>query len=333
MTGENTATVLLTDRAWPDDTVERAVLAAAGLELVAGPAAPAPAPVIERLVAEHRPDAILTCWAPVSAAAIAASPALRVVARMGVGLDNIDVAAATGRGVLVTNVPDYCVEEVSDHAVALVLGWTRGIVAADRQVRAGRWDPAGARLRRLSALTCGVIGYGRIGRRTAGKLAALGTRVLAHTPHPPAEEIEGVRFVPLEELLAASDVVIVHAPLTPATRHLVGARELSLMPRGALLVNVSRGGLVDTAALAAALASGQLSGAGLDVLEGEPAVPPELLAHPGVVITPHIAFSSDASVLDLRRGAAAEVVRVLSGQSPRYPCNVPQGTAPAGGSR
>jgi D-3-phosphoglycerate dehydrogenase len=336
MSGENLATVLLTDRAWPDDAVEREVLDAAGIALVAGPAPPAAAPVIESLVAEHRPDAILTCWAPVSAAAMAASPALRMVARMGVGLDNIDVDAATGRGVLVTNVPDYCVEEVSDHAIALVLAWTRGIALADRQVRAGRWDPAGARLRRLSALTCGVIGYGRIGRRTAGKLAALGARVLAHTPRPPAAPDRvtgGVTFVALDELLARSEAVIVHAPLTPATRHLLGARELSLMPPGSLLVNVSRGGLVDTAALAGALASGRLSGAGLDVIEGEPAVPPELLAHPGVVITPHIAFSSDASVVDLRRGAAEEVVRVLSGQAPRFPCNVPHGTATHGGRR
>jgi D-3-phosphoglycerate dehydrogenase len=332
MSSENAVTVLLTDRAWPDDTVERAVLAAAGIALVAGPADPAPATVIEHLAATHRPDAILTCWAPVSAAAIAASPALRLVARMGVGLDNIDVAAAAGRGVLVTNVPDYCVEEVSDHAVALLLAWARGVVAADRQVRAGRWDPAGARLRRLSALTCGVIGYGRTGGRTAGKLAALGARVLVHTPHPPGV-VKGVRFVGLDELLTASDAVIVHAPLTPATRHLLGARELSLMPPGSLLVNVSRGGLVDTAALAAALVSGQLSGAGLDVLEGEPAVPPALLAHPGVVLTPHIAFSSDASVLELRRSAAQEVVRVLSGQPPRFPCNVPQPAAPGGGSR
>jgi len=332
MSGENLATVLLTDRAWPDDAVERAVFDAAGIALATGPADAAPAAVIESLVARHRPVAILTCWAPVSAAAIAASPALRVVARMGVGLDNIDVAAATSRGVLVTNVPDYCVEEVSDHAVALVLAWTRGIAQADRQVRAGRWDPAGARLRRLSALTCGVIGYGRIGRRTAGKISAFGARVLAHDPHPPAAA-DGVTFVALEELLARSDAVIVHAPLTLATRHLIGARELSLMPPGSLLVNVSRGGLVDTAALSDALASGHLSGAGLDVIEGEPAVPPELLEHPGVVITPHIAFSSDASVLDLRRSAAEEVVRVLSGQAPRFPCNVPQGTATHGGYR
>jgi D-3-phosphoglycerate dehydrogenase len=332
MSGEKLATVLLTDRAWPDDAVERAVLDAAGIALVSGPAEPAAAPVIESLVAGHRPDAILTCWAPVSAAAIAASPGLRVVARMGVGLDNIDVAAATSAGVLVTNVPDYCVEEVSDHAVALVLAWTRGIAQADRQVRAGRWDPAGATVRRLSALTCGVIGYGRIGRRTAGKIAALGSQVLVHAPHPPVAA-GGVTFVALDELLTRSDAVIVHAPLTPATHHLLGARELSLMPPGSLLVNVSRGGLVDTAALAGALAAGRLSGAGLDVIEGEPAVPQALLDHPGVVITPHIAFSSDASVLDLRRSAAEEVVRVLSGQAARFPCNVPQGTATHGGRR
>ena len=325
-------TVLLTDRAWPDDTVERAVLDSAGCTLVSGPPVAASAPVIESLVSEYQPDAILTCWAPVSAAAIAASCSLRVVTRMGVGLDNIDVDAATASGVLVTNVPDYCVEEVSDHAVALVLAWTRGIVQADRQVRAGRWDPAGARMRRLSTLTCGVIGFGRIGRCTARKLLALGAHVLTSSPGRPADT-GGVPVVTLEELLGRSDVVIVHAPLTAATYHLLGARELSLMPPGSLLVNVSRGGLVDTAALAGALARGHLSGAGIDVLEGEPAVPPELLEHPGVVITPHIAFSSDASVLDLRRGAAEEVVRVLTGQAPHHACNDPHDAATHGGRR
>jgi D-3-phosphoglycerate dehydrogenase / 2-oxoglutarate reductase len=326
------ATVLLTDRAWPDDTVERAVLDAAGFMLISGPRDAAPAPVIESLVAEHRPEAILTCWAPVSAAAIAASSALRVVARMGVGLDNIDVDAATANGVLVTNVPDYCVEEVSDHAVALVLAWTRGIAQADRRVRAGRWYPADARLRRLSTLTCGVVGYGRIGRCTARKLLALGAQVLASSPGQPADT-GGVPVVALDELLRRSDVVIVHARLTATTRHLIGARELSLMPPGSLLVNVSRGGLVDTAALAGALARGHLSGAGLDVLEEEPAVPLELLEHPGVVITPHIAFASDASVLELRRSAAEEVVRVLTGQAPHHPCNDPLNAANQGGRR
>jgi D-3-phosphoglycerate dehydrogenase / 2-oxoglutarate reductase len=304
-------TVLLTDRAWPDDRVEREVLAAAGLRLVTGPAAPADAATIDALVAEHQPAAILTCWAEVSATAIESSAALQVIARMGVGLDNIDVAQATIRGVLVTNVPDYCVEEVSDHAVGLVLAWTRGLVAADREVRAGQWNPAGTRLRRLSTLTCGVVGYGRIGRRTAEKLRALGAWVVTSRPSP------------LDELLATSDVVILHAPLTAATRHLIGARELALMPPGSLLINVSRGGLVDTDAVAASLHAGHLGGAGLDVIESEPAVPARLLEHPAVVITPHIAFSSDASLAELRRSAAEEVVRVLRGETPRYPCNNP----------
>jgi D-3-phosphoglycerate dehydrogenase len=302
-------TVLLTDRAWPDDRVERDVLESAGLRLVTGPPEPTDAATIDALVAEHQPAAILTCWAEVSATAIESCAALQVIARMGVGLDNIDVAQATSRGVLVTNVPDYCVEEVSDHAVGLVLAWTRGLVPADRDVRAGQWNPAGARLRRLSDLACGVVGFGRIGRRTAEKLRALGARVVTSRPSP------------LDELLATSDVVILHAPLTGTTRQLIGARELALMPPGSLLVNVSRGGLVDTDALAASLHAGHLGGAGLDVIESEPAVPAELLAHPAVVITPHIAFSSDASLVELRRSAAEEVVRVLRGETPRYPCN------------
>jgi D-3-phosphoglycerate dehydrogenase / 2-oxoglutarate reductase len=321
--------VLLTDRAWPDDKLEREVLEAAGLALVSGPPDAAPAAMIERLVAEQKPAAIMTCWAPVSAAAIAASPGLRLVARMGVGLDNIAVDAATERGVLVTNVPDYCVEEVSDHAVGLVLAWTRGLVRVDREVRDGRWDPAGARLRRLASLTCGVVGYGRIGRVTARKLAGLGARVIASDPFPPSDT-HGVPIVPLDELLRSSDAVIVHAPLTPTTHHLIGSRELSLMPRGALLVNVGRGGLVDTRALIEALHDDRLGGAGLDVLEAEPEVPRELLKHPGVVITPHIAFSSDVAVEQLRRSAAEEVVRVLSGEPPLHRCNQPADTAATG---
>jgi D-3-phosphoglycerate dehydrogenase len=308
------STVLLTDRAWPDDQVEREVVESAGFHLVTGQPEPAEAAAIDALVAEHQPAAILSCWAQVSATAIENSAALRVVTRMGVGLDNIDVVHATSRGVLVTNVPDYCVEEVSDHAVGLVLAWTRGLVAADREVRAGRWNPAGARLRRLARLTCGVVGFGRIGRRTADKLRALGARVVTSRP------------LPLDELLAISDVVILHAPLTESTHHLIGAPELALMPAGSLLVNVSRGGLVDTDALAASLHAGHLGGAGLDVLESEPAVPDRLLEHPAVVITPHIAFSSDASLVELRRSAAEEVVRVLRGETPRYPCNHPSPT-------
>lgn len=327
MTPPHTRSVLLTDYAWPDDTVERSVVEAAGFRLVTGPAEPAPAAAVERLVAEHRPTGILTCWAPVSAAAIGASPELRIVARLGVGLDNIAVRAATERGVWVTNVPDYCVEEVSDHAVGMVLAWARGLARGDREVRDGRWEPAAARLRRLSTLTCGVVGYGRIGRATVRKLRAFGCRLLVTDQHPPTEP--DVEAVALDELLRRSDAVILHVPLTEQTHHLIGAEQLALMPPGGLLVNVSRGGLVDTAALTAALRGGQLSGAALDVLEQEPEVPAELLAQPGALLTPHVAFSSDASVTELRRRAAEDVVRVLRGEAPAHPCNRPH-VLPAG---
>lgn len=321
-----TPAVLLTDRAWPDDQIERDIIEAAGYRLVSGPADPASAKAIDDLVREHEPVAIMTCWAQVSAAAIGHPRAveagrLRVVARMGVGLDNIDVAAATEHGVLVTNVPDYCVAEVSDHAVAMVLAWTRGLLVADREVRAGNWDPAAARLRRLSELTVGVVGFGRIGCSTATKLAALGASVIASDPF--ATSTDGIPVVELDALLADSDVVILHAPLVEATHHLIGAAQLAAMKPGGLLVNVSRGGLVDTTAVIEALDRGTLGGAAFDVLESEPAVPDGLLRHPSVLITPHIAFSSDASLIELRRSAAEEVVRVLRDQPPRHPCNNP----------
>ena len=322
MTTQETKTVLLTDYAWPDIALERGIIEGAGFRLVAGPSSPLPAEQIDALAADTRPAAILTCWAQVSAEAIAASPGLRIVARLGVGLDNIAVAEASRRGIVVTNVPDYCVEEVSDHVMGMLLAWTRGITAFDRSVRGGSWNPASAKLRRLSTLTCGVIGYGRIGRRTVAKLAGFGVRILVNDPNPATDD-NTVTFVDLDTLLRESDAVIVHAPLVPGTRHLINRERIARMKQGAMLVNVSRGGIVDTDAVIDALASGQLSAAGLDVLEDEPRVPPALLAQDGAIITPHVAFSSDVSLLELRRRACEEVVRVLRGESPHFPCNQP----------
>jgi len=316
------ATVLETDYAWPDDSIEREVIERAGHLLITGPAVPALANEIERLVAEHQPAAIMTCWAQVSAQAIASVSDLRIVQRIGVGLDNIAVAAATAHGAWVANVPDYCVGEVSDHAIALLLDWARGSVLFDRQVKAGRWDSAAARLRRVADLTVGVIGLGRIGRATVGKLSGFGCTLLAYDPF--ATDGGGARLVPLEALLAVSDVIVLHAPLTEATHHLIDAGRLALVRRGAFLINVSRGPLIDNRALLAALESGVLSGAGLDVIDGEPDVPRALVERPDVIVTPHVAFSSDASLAELRRRSAEEVVRVLAGQPPQNPCNRPE---------
>jgi len=321
--------VLLTDHAWPDTRIEHEILQDAGFELHVMGAAPPATEQVEARVRELAPAAILTCWAQVNEAAISASAALRVVARLGIGLDNIAVDYATTQGVMVTNVPAYCVEEVSDHAVGMALAWTRGLVALDRQVRDGVWAPGQAQLRRLAQLTCGIIGYGRIGRRTAAKLHhGFGSRVLAFSRHP-APGYDSVEHVTLDALLTHSDIIILHAPLTPQTRHLVNRARLAKMRRGALLINVSRGGLVDNEALVDALANGTLGGAALDVLESEPAVPAALRTDPRVILTPHVAFSSDASVAELRRSACEEVVRVLRGQPPLHPCNTPHHWKPA----
>ncbi|MEJ0039790.1 MAG: C-terminal binding protein [Gammaproteobacteria bacterium] len=315
------STVFITDYAWPDVEIERKVIEGAGFRLVAGPATPASAAQIEALVEQSQPAGILTNWAPVSAKAVGLSPNLRIIGRLGVGLDNIAVDEATRRGIWVTNVPDYCFEEVADHSVGMLLSFTRGLMHFDREVKAGRWEPSTARLLRMSTLTVGIVGYGRIGRSTAQKLNGFGARVLAYTRSAQAEK--GVEFVALDRLLRESDAVIVHIPLTPETRHLLNRERFASMKRGAVLVNVSRGAVMDTNALIEALQSGHLGGAALDVLENEPNVPPALLALPNVMITPHIAFTSDASLRELRTWASEEIVRVLQGQPPKEGRNKP----------
>ncbi len=294
----------------------------AGHTLIAGPSTPLPEQEIDALVAAHNPQAIMTCWAQVSAKAISTPTDLKIVQRIGVGLDNIAVPAATERGAWVANVPDYCVGEVADHAVALLLDWARGTVGFDRSVKAGRWNPAVAKLRRVSDLTIGIIGIGRIGATTARRLAAFGCHVLGYSPSGRA--VPGVDMMSLDALLGASDAVMIHAPLTESSKHLINAQRIAAMKPGAFLINVSRGPLVETAALIAALERGHLSGAGLDVVEGEPEPPRALVDRADVIVTPHIAFSSEASLAELRRRSAEEVVRVLAGETPHFPCNAPE---------
>ena len=314
-----TRRVIVLDYAWPDLAIERATLEAAGLELVDASGLDR----AELLEAARDASALMTCWAPVDAELIAAcGPELRVIARFGVGLDNIDLATAAERGAVVVNVPDYCVEEVSDHVLALVLCWSRGVAALNRAVHDGTWSPAGARLRRLSSMTVGVWGTGRIGRRTAEKFAALGVRVLAHNRDGSAGGAPGIEWVPLETLLASSDVVSLHIPAVAGAPPVVDADLLARMRPGSFLVNTSRGALVDTQALARSVAEGHLAGAALDVVDGEPRIPAELVPLDRILLTPHVAFSSDVSVAELRTRACEDVVRVLSGRAPRDPVPV-----------
>ena len=323
--------VLLTDHPWPDVDIERAVIEAAGFTLVAGPVAAPDASAIADHVGQTDPAAIMTCWGVVSAAAIALPRDLRIVARMGVGLDNIAVVAATERGAWVTNVPDYCVGEVSDHAIAMVLGHARGIVRLDAKTKSAGWRPAGGGLERVADLTIGIIGYGRIGRETGRKLRAFGCAVLAADPTY-IDDADGVAVASVATIQARADVVILHAPLVAATAGMINDAFLAACRRRPLIVNVSRGGLIDNAALIRALIAGTVRGAALDVIDGEPSPPAELFGRADVIVTPHVAFASDASLAELRRRSCEEVVRVLAGARPYFPCNAPTiGAALPGG--
>jgi D-3-phosphoglycerate dehydrogenase len=322
--------VFITDHPWPDVAIEQAICEQHGHELVTGPIEALPQAAIEALVAEHRPHAIMCCWAPVSARAIQAPPDLRIVARLGVGLDNIAIPAATARGAWVTNVPDYCVEEVSDHVVALLLSHWRAVTAFDREVKAGRWNPASARLVRTRNMTVGIIGYGRIGSVTARKLSlGFGARVLASSPsllrsNAQGDDVaSGVFVASIEQIQKDADAIVLHLPLTDATHHLVDDAFLAACARKPILINVSRGGLVDNDALLRALDRGLVSGAALDVVEGEPSPPNAVVGRTDIIVTPHIAFSSDASLEELRRRCTEDVVRVLRGETPFHPCNAP----------
>jgi D-3-phosphoglycerate dehydrogenase len=309
---------LITDHTWPDVRVEVAILEAAGLEVI-----DAPNPD-EGTLSSLATDvvAILTCFAQVTPSVIESARELRVVARFGVGVDNIAVEAASARAIPVTYVPDYCVAEVAEHALALLLAQARGIVRYDTSVKGRGWDlGVAAPLRRIEGQTLGLIGCGRIGARLASKAKGLGLRVIAHDPAVTSTP-DGVDAVTLDELLEQSDFVSLHVPLTSETRGLIGEPILRRMKRTAFLINTARGGLVDTHVLARALREGWIAGAGLDVLPHEPIASDDpLLELDNVVLTPHVAFYSEESLADLRRRTAQSVVDVLADRAPEHLAN------------
>ncbi len=310
--------VLLTDYAWPQLDIERQTLTKINAELVvASTQDPAS---LAALAADA--DAIMTNWAQVPASVIQAAPKCRIVARLGIGLDNIDVAAATERRIMVTNIPDYCLIEVAEHALALLLALGRKAAFYHHQTKSGRYDlKAGPVLRRIEGQTLGIVGLGNIGRVLAGKALALGLKVLA-TRRSRNPAVPGVNPCGLDELLAHSDYVSLHLPLNHETRHLIGAAQLARMKPTAYLINTARGGLIDNGALAAALAEGRLAGAGLDVQDPEP---PDLNQppwnDPRVVVTPHVAFVSEESLSNLRTRTARQVTTCLLGGRPENVVN------------
>ena len=312
-----TRRILITDIAWPDLDIEKEVLAAVeGKVMVAGDGTP------EEIIAlAPQADAILTCWKDVPAEALDIAPNCRVVSRYGIGLDNIPIGRATELGMLVTNVPDFCLEEVSDHVMALLLATARQLLPLARTPERSGWTRETPRpIPRVKGQTLGLIGFGNIARALVPKALGFGLRVMAYTPRlRPEDAPQGVEVTnDLATLLAAADYVSIHSPLTEETAHLIDDAALAQMKPNALLINTSRGGVIDEGALVRALKEGRIAGAALDVTDPEPPSGDNpLLSLENVIVTPHAAFYSVAATAELARKAAENVVTVLRGEVPK----------------
>lgn len=312
--------VAVTDSVFPNLDPVRGVLAQIGAELRLA-AEPTPGAILE--IARDA-DAVLATYAKVTAEMIPQLSRCRVIARFGIGVDNIDIPAATQAGIVVTRVPDYCLDEVSDHTMALLLSLVRKIPSSNARAHAGHWEMrAVIPIHRLRGTVLGLVAFGQIAQLVAPKARAFGIRVVTYDPYVSKQVAEraGVDQVEFDELLKISDYISIHTPLLPVTHHLFSADVFGRMKPTAYLINTARGPIIDEAALANALDRGQLAGAALDVMEQEPPSGSPLFGRDNVIVTPHTSFYSEESLVDLQTKAAEEVVRVLNGQAPRNPVN------------
>jgi len=309
------------------------------IDLESGQSAFADMDATLRTTGAREPDELIEAAAGVDALIVDASTevtgkvllsldSLQVVGRSGIGVDNVDLETAQELGILVVNVPDYCLDEVSTHALGMLLSCARKLPQFDAAVKDGEWDWSSARpIRRLKGQTVGIVGFGKIGRSFAQKLRGLGVDVLVYDPYVSATDLAGfdVTRVEFEELLTESDFVSVHAPLTAETRHLIDADALETMPDHAILVNTARGPVVDEDALVAALEDDKLAGAGLDVRDPEPPSDDSLVDFDNVVLSPHTGFYSEDARRELTRSVSEDVARVLQDEKPRNPVDPSSG--------
>ena len=312
----NRMKVLVTDYVWETLEPEKAILNQIGADLIVAE------DESEATFVKYAPkvDAILTTWAKVSTTVIEAATRCQIIGRYGIGLDNIDVDTATQLGIAVTNVPTYCLEEVSDHTMALLLGLARKIPRLDQVVKNRGWDRnIGPQVFRLRGQRLGLIGFGKIAQLIVPKAKGFSLEIVAYTPRLTDEVAtqHGVQRVDLDQLITTSDFISLNCPLTPETHHLINADRLQAMKPTAYLINTARGDIIDNDALYTALTEGWIAGAGLDVLPDEPPSPDfNLLGLDNAIITPHSAFWSEESIYDLQVTAAKEVTRVLSAEMP-----------------
>jgi D-3-phosphoglycerate dehydrogenase len=312
--------VAVSDSVFPNLDQARSVLSKVGAEV--------------RLAADSKPetilgvvreaDALLTTYAKITGDMIRQMKRCRIISRFGIGVDNVDIPVASEHKIVVTKVPDYCLDEVSDHAMALLLSAARKITLANKQVHAGRWEmPAVVPIHRLRGSVLGLVGFGRIPQLVAPKAKSFGMRVVASDPYIPKNVFEsaGVESVDFGELIKISDFVSIHSPLLPETKGMFNADVFRRMKPTAYVINTARGPIVDEKALADALDAKEIAGAALDVMPTEPPVNSPLFGRDNVIITPHTSFYSEESLVELQTKAAEEVARVLTGQAPKNPVN------------
>lgn len=312
--------VVVTDQAFGQTNAEAAMAAAAGVEFSSFQLSDE----TETAAAVAGAQVVFNNFAPITRKVLAGLPKDAVVIRYGVGVDNVDLDAARDLGVRICNVPDYGVNEVADHAAAMAVFLARKVHSFDAAIRRGDWKITQIvnGLRSLSETTVGLIGFGRIAQEFAKRMQAFGCAVIAYDPFvdPAVAKTAGITLATTDEVFAQAHILSLHAPLTDQTRHMIGARELASLPAQAIVINASRGGLIDEDALAQALTKGQVAAAGLDVFEHEPL--PEtspLRQAPNLYLSPHAAFYSDASVRRLQQLAAEEAGRALRGEPLRCP--------------
>lgn len=310
--------VVYTDYPWPDLEIEKNILDPLGCKILV------PENDSELALSSIVPEAkvIATCWAKVPEKVIEKAIHCRGIVRLGIGLDNIDVSYATSKKLIVTNIPDYCLEEVADHALAMILSFARNISFFHYRTKSGEYDLSKATaMHRFSELTVGIVGLGGIGQVLYKKAESLGFRVIATTPSM-NDHGTGCSMVTMQELLSRSDFISLHLPLNEKTHHLMGAKEFSRMKPEAYLINTSRGGLVDQEALYTALQDNQIAGAGLDVFDPEPPdMNGPLFRDERVVMTPHAAFVSDESLLELRKRTANQIADLVQDKIPENVIN------------
>jgi D-3-phosphoglycerate dehydrogenase len=312
--------VAVADSVFPDLEPAKRVLSSIDAELTL-----AQQPTPEGIVAVAKDaDALLVTYAKITAEIIEQLSKCRIISRFGIGVDNVDLDAATRAGIFVTKVPDYCIDEVSDHAMALLLSLIRKIPSSSARSHGGTWAmKAVVPIHRIRGATLGLVGFGRIPQLVTPKAQAFGMKVIAFDPYASDEAFAhfGVQRVDFSQLLNESNHISIHCPLTPETKNLFDAQAFARMKPGSYVVNTARGNIVDEEALAAALDAGQLAGAALDVMAIEPPTASPLYGRDNVILTPHTSFYSEESLIELQTKAACEVQAVLSGRAPKNPVN------------